>query len=397
MDPKSVQALVVDDDAMIVALLSAFLRRRGYQVRTASDGRAALELLAQADANLVLTDLDMPVLDGLGLARRLREMPGAGYRYCIMLTSMGNEASLVAAMEAGVDDFLPKPIRLPELGARLRAAERVIELEATLLQRNRKLADAYAQLERELDLARALQLSQLPRERELAGLSFEWIFEASSYVGGDTFDYYSLDERYHCFYLADVSGHGVAAAMMAVNTQHQLGAATQHANAQVLRKGGSLEEAALLAVTDYNRRFLQMQESSLYLTMAYGLVDTVERRAALVQAGHPAPLWSARPGEPFVPVGEGGLPIGIVPEPDFEARVVPLEPGSRIVLYSDGITDCRDESDAPYTFERFEALLAQGRASTLQETGAAIRQSLVDWRGSTSFTDDITFLALEMR
>jgi len=262
----TIHALVVDDDPLIVGVVCAFLKKRGYVAESAPDGEAALAKLTGGSFNLVITDRDMPRMDGLALCRAIRDLPGDSYIYSIMLTSSGQEETLVAAMEAGVDDFVAKPVRLGELGARLRAAERVLGLEAGLAARNRSLSDAYAQLSRELELARSLQLGQLPEPASFGTVRFDWVFEASGFVGGDTFDYFQLDENTLCFYLADVSGHGVAAAMMAFNAQHQLLAATQQTAGQASRRGPDLATPAVAAVTEYNRRFLQMKETSLYLT-----------------------------------------------------------------------------------------------------------------------------------
>lgn len=397
MEAVQVKALLVDDDPLMRGLVTAFLRSRRYEVEVADDGDTALRMLAGGGFNLVVTDRNMPRMDGLALCKAIRAMGSPSYVYTIMLTSMSEQDSLVAAMEAGVDDFLAKPLRLPELGARLRAAERVLALEAGLASRNRSLAAAYDQLSRELELARSLQLGQLPPPAAFGNLRFDWVFEASSFVGGDIFDYFPLDERHVCFYLADVSGHGVAAAMMAFNAQHQLLAASQQLAANLLRQGAGLGEAAVATVTDYNRRFLQMKETSLYLTMVYGLIDAQAGMVALVQAGHPPPLFSDSPAAPFTPLGQGGLPVGILEEPQYEACTVRFGPGARLVLYSDGVTDCRSPADEMFGEQRLRDLLLAQDGSSLSRSGGVVRSALRGWRGGAAFEDDITFLALEVR
>ncbi|HEY1231276.1 MAG TPA: response regulator, partial [Ramlibacter sp.] len=196
-----VRALLVDDDPLLLALLSAFLASRGYTVAEAADGEQALQQLAQGGFNLVVTDRHMPRMDGLDLCRAIRARGDRNYVYCIMLTASGDEQALQVAMEAGVDDFLAKPLRPADLGARLRAAERVLALEAGLAARNQELSQAYAQLSRDLDLARALQRGQLPPPQAFGSLRFEGWFEASSYVGGDLYDYFALGDRLLAFYL----------------------------------------------------------------------------------------------------------------------------------------------------------------------------------------------------
>ena len=122
----TIHALVVDDDPMIVALLRVVLLRRGYTVDHCEDGESALERVRAGSVNLVLTDRNMPHMDGLELCRAIRGTASANRIYCIMLTASGDEAMHTAAMTAGVDDFLSKPVSLAELATRLLAAERVL-------------------------------------------------------------------------------------------------------------------------------------------------------------------------------------------------------------------------------------------------------------------------------
>lgn len=390
----AIRALVVDDDPLILAMLCAFLRARGYEAQQCEDGQEALERVREGGFNLVLTDRHMPRMDGLELCRAIRALRTEAYVYCIMLTTAREESSLVAAMEAGVDDFVPKPLRLPELGARLHAAERVISLEAGLASRNRDLAEAYDQLSRELELARVLQTGQLPAPGAFGRIGFEWVFEASGFVGGDIFDYFDAGDGTLCFFLADVSGHGVAAAMMAFHAQHQMRAVTQQTVPPALREHG-LGAAAVAAVNEYNRRFLQMKDTSLYLTLLYGLLDPAAGRLALVQAGHPPPLHAAGAGDPLVPVGEGGLPIGILPEPGYAPILLPFGTGARLVVYSDGVTECDNDAGEEFGEARLREVLQRHRAASLGEAGRQLHAALRAWHGAGPFHDDVTFLGVE--
>lgn len=386
------KALVVDDDPVIVHLLTAFLEHQGHQVHSAADGAEALARLeAENDFRLVLTDRHMPGLDGLALCRAIRARTWPSYLYCIMLTAATEEDSLVAAMEAGVDDFVGKPLRLGELGARLRAAQRVLALEAGLAQRNRSLAEAYGLLSRELELARTLQLNQLPAPESFGRFGFDWLFEASSYVGGDTFDYFQLDAHHLCFYLADIAGHGIAAAMLAFNARHQIEAATRLTAGRLLRHGSALGTAAVVALDEYNRRFLELREPSLYVTVAYGLLDTRTGRVAMVSAGHPPALLSPAPGEPWVEVGDGGMPVGILEQPDFEAHEFELAPGARLALYSDGITELCDAVGQTFGPARLRQALAASASP------AHLREQFAAFRGEVAAGDDVTLLMLEAR
>jgi sigma-B regulation protein RsbU (phosphoserine phosphatase) len=392
-----IQALLVDDDPMILALLSAFLESKGYSVTRADNGQAALKRIAQGGINLVITDWMMPFMDGMELCRAIRKKQHANYIYLIMLTSNNEEDSLVAAMQAGVDDFLGKPFSPAELGARLYAAERVLALEAGLEKRNRDLAEAYDQLSRELELAKAMQLAVLPERADFGRICFDWIFEASSYVGGDILDYFRIDDNHLCFYVIDVSGHGVSAAMMAFSAQNYLLSSSQQIAKTIARQGGDIGSVAEIMVAKHNHHFMQMKETSLYLTMIYGLVDTATGLVALVQAGHPPPLY-VDPAGVVTPIGDGGLPIGILANATYEAHLLQLIPGSRLFLYSDGVTECSDTSGRLFGQQRLESILGRQNGLSLTTTGAEVRQALFEWKGSLgAFDDDITLLSLEYR
>jgi sigma-B regulation protein RsbU (phosphoserine phosphatase) len=391
-----IRALVVDDDPLLRRVISHFLQGRGYEVEHREDGASALERVRAGGINLVVTDRHMPVMDGLALCRAVRALAGPTYVYCIMLTASNEQQSLVAAMEAGVDDFIAKPPNLAELGARLRAAERVLRLEAGLARRNAQLAEAYGQVQRELELARTLQLGHLPPPGTFGPVHFDWRFEASGYVGGDTFDYFLLGQRHLCFYLADMAGHGVAAAMMAFHAQHQMRASASRMEAALQRPGADLATTAVAVLTEYNRAFLRMKETSLFVTLVFGLLDLHSLQAALVHAGHPPALYCPAGGQEFQPVGVAGLPIGVLEDPGYEATLLALEPGGRLALYSDGVTDCRDAAGTAFGHERLRGLLHAHRTVPLGEAGALLYAALRGWRAVPAFEDDMTFLALEV-
>ena len=145
----------------------------------------------------------------------------------------------------------------------------------------------------------------------------------------------------------------------------------------------------------YNDRFLRTNETGMYLTLVYGLLDRVSGRLALVGAGHPPPLL-AQPGDTtFTPVGEGSVPVGILPDPGWEAQELQVRPGTRLVLYSDGITECVDASGAAFGDQRLQQVLARERAASPTQTCAAVGAALHAWHPG-DFDDDVTLLVVEV-
>lgn len=271
------------------------------------------------------------------------------------------------------------------------------ELHESLERHHRELSRAYTQLSDELAIAREMQLRFLPAPKCIGNVCFDWLFRASSYLGGDIFDYFPLDKRHLCFHLIDVSGHGVAAALLAFSAQREMFSARSEILAVLRENNGDIGRAASMSVEAFNRKFAAMNESSLYLTMIFGILDIQSGETALVQAGHPAPLYRT-PDAPPAPIGHGGLPIGILDQAEYEAHRVRMVPGARLYLYSDGITDCANPDDEFFGQQRMEKLLMRKDGAPLAEVRDTIGHALIEWQGGKeSFDDDVTLVMMEYR
>ena len=156
--------LVVDDDSLSLSLMKDVLTKWGHEVVTKPNGNDAWTYLQEHSIDVVVTDWVMPGLNGIELCRRIRGLKSKSYIYTIMLAVQDSDVELIQALEAGADDFVGKPVNLPILRARIRAAERIIRLGNYLLDRNthlkqinKKLIDARISLQRDLEAGAALQ------------------------------------------------------------------------------------------------------------------------------------------------------------------------------------------------------------------------------------------------
>ena len=276
-------------------------------------------------------------------------------------------------------------------------AEKVkASLQAELENRNRQLSRAYNQLDEDLKLARETQLHFLPQPGLLGATRFDWLFRASNYLSGDIFDYFSLNDRYVCFHIIDVSGHGVAAALLAMDVQRQLFAYRSKMLELLRRFDFNLGATAPRVMQEFNHRFYAANQTSLYLTMIYGLIDVRSGDVALVQAGHPHPMVWHQETAGLQVIGNGGLPIGILKRAGFEVLRLRLSPGSRVYLYSDGITESENEFGVEFGMERLMQLLREQADAPLSQVKAALDAALLTWNPELEKSrDDMTFLALE--
>jgi sigma-B regulation protein RsbU (phosphoserine phosphatase) len=137
------KVLLAEDENVTRRLLEAQMTRFGFEVVSVSDGLKAWEILSAPNApSLVVLDWNMPGLDGPEICRKIRETPGEGYSYMLLVTARNAKSDIVQGLSAGADDFISKPVDPDELQARLRTGERIVQLEHALATQVKELQAA---------------------------------------------------------------------------------------------------------------------------------------------------------------------------------------------------------------------------------------------------------------
>jgi sigma-B regulation protein RsbU (phosphoserine phosphatase) len=397
-----VKILLVDDDRVARRIHSILLRAQGHEVVEAADGALAWQLVVESDISFVVSDWVMPNLAGVDLCRRIRAAALDRYVYVILCTSKGAKTDLIEGMDAGADDFLVKPVGPDELRVKVRAGERVLNLQQGLAQKNDELARTNQQLQSshkllEDDLKAAAWMQQRllpPPALEANGLRCHWRFEPSGYVAGDIFNFFAMDEREVGFYLLDVSGHGVPAAMLSVTLSMILKPdASRGSPLRRLNRATQLSEILSPgdAIRELNRRF--QTKDDRYFTMIYGLFDTSSSILRIAQAGHPGPVLIGKNGHPEI-LGTGGMPVGLWNEIDFDCLEVPVKAGDRLLLNSDGVTECINRKGKAFGEQRLLAYLA-GASQSLDQLLEGLLEEIRNWRDGVESRDDVSLLAIE--
>jgi sigma-B regulation protein RsbU (phosphoserine phosphatase) len=377
--------LLVEDSGIMRRMISAMLEEEGYEVAVAVDGREGLAKAGEVDPELILTDFEMPELDGAGLCqalkadRKLRSIP------VVMLTSLGATASKVVGLDAGADDYIEKPKTpddVKEVFARIRAQLRIADLRRELAERNAELEAAQAKLRHELELARKVQMGLMPRAPKPRGvLRYAVRYQPTNMLGGDVYDFYRLDGDRLGVLIADVTGHGVNSALLSTMVKALAGPV-----AGAGAEPGQVMEALDSALEKYF-------PESYFLTAFYLLIDEATGTFRYSGVGHPPALIASPAGIRQLDAEAGLLGIGMaMGNPTATGQ---LAAGESLLLYTDGLTDAMNPQDVLFNQERIEAVLTAHRQADPETILTEMEQAVARHVEPGSAADDINMVLVQ--
>ncbi|WGZ93585.1 MAG: SpoIIE family protein phosphatase [Candidatus Thiothrix putei] len=395
--------LVVDDARDMQLILRRILTLMGHQVMLAENGETAWQLIQRHHFQLVISDWVMPIMDGPTLCRTVRTAELPYYVYIILLTGMSGKQNLIQGMEAGADDFATKPIVREELEVRLRAAQRVLDLEHSLEDKNRhlesvnhSLSAAQQLIQSDLERAAVLQAGVLPSQKAFGRIAVDWFFQPAQYIGGDTFNYFPINDDLLFFYSIDVSGHGIASALLSMCLQTLLSATSELHCLEELDARTVATFPSRLAERLNHHLHYRLDTGDHYLTLIMGVVDTRQEQLYFVQAGHPQPFLYSPMTAQLEQIDCTGFPIGLLPDMAYETIHLPFPAGSRFILYSDGLLELQEANGEMIT----EATLKRCLQPLMQQPASQVIQQLALKLGlnstSTEKPDDISLLMIDL-
>ena len=390
--------LVAEDERITRRSLQRQLEKWGHDVVVAEDGAIAWAQFQQQPFDIVVTDWEMPRMDGRQLIEHIRDNDEASYAYLIMLTGRSETVDLVSGMEAGADDFLTKPFDRNELRVRVRAGERIIQLERRLAAQNIALSKANTRMKSDLDAAAELQRNLLPKDlpNDL-GATFAWHYQPCEELAGDILNVVPLGGHKVAMYLLDVTGHGVPSALLSVTLSQLL--TNRDPSSSILVTQELENDAHAIrppaAVAEHlNRQFPMQAQGGRFFTMTYAVLDTETGALRWANAGHPPPILVHRGEAPKLLTG-GSPPIGVLEGLQFEEANLQLNPSDRVYFYSDGITEACNEQREMLQIEGLMQFVAHSQARPLDDAVAHCIEELKRWSGPIPLVDDISLLAFE--
>jgi phosphoserine phosphatase RsbU/P len=370
--------LLVDDAPANIQVVNSILKD-DYRIRIATSGAKALDLANSSPApDLILLDVMMPEMDGYEVCTRLKEAPHTRDIPVIFLTGKIKAEDETRGFQVGAVDYIHKPFSPPVVKAR-------VETHLMLREAREQLARQLLALNAELEMARQIQLSILPREApRVNGLQICARYVPMSSVAGDFYDFIVVDPEHVGILVADVSGHGLPAALIA--SMLQVALTTQHGHAS---QPGQV-------LSGLNQALCGKFQSN-FVTAAYMFVDLGKRVIHYAGAGHPPMLMWRKSSSTTQEVCENGLVLGQFPEAQYDSVELPVEVGDRCLLYTDGVVEAQNSSGEEFGNDRLKQFLEQSSTLAGGQLAEQLLEELARWSEvsmGNSHSDDITLLTV---
>jgi len=381
--------LVVDDEAPIRDILSFYLKRAGYQVLTAGHGVEALGEMGRLKPDLIISDLRMPEMSGDELCKRVKSDPATQDIYFIILSALDGTASRIGGLSLGADDMIPKPFHAQEVLAKVDSTFRLIGMQKEIKRQNKELTAFQERVREEMELAAALQMGLLPKlPGEGTGVHYTHRYLPAAGIGGDIYAVLPLPDGSTAMMIADVSGHGVTAALISAMVK------TSFENQ--VRLGGEPLAWALGMNEDLCRSTLAEQFATAWL----GRLDPAADRICYVAAGHCAPLRivkGSRGGLQRSEVLRGkGFMLGLDVQLPFMEHEAEFLPEDRLVLYTDGLVEVEREDRTMLEEAGLRRICAELPAGADEAAASVIAQARA-FNTPEPFVDDVTLVILDRK
>jgi serine phosphatase RsbU (regulator of sigma subunit) len=372
MMEKRQRIVIIDDNANDLKVTRRFLERRGYDAVTAQSGEEGLALASQVTPDAFVVDYRMPVMDGFEVARRIKGNPQLQNTPVLMLTGAESAQHVIEGLGAGADDYVTKGSDMEVLMARLRALLRVKAYQDQLRRMN-------TQMMRDLQIARRVQEALVPAgSYSSPHVEIRSAYIPSETLSGDFYDYFPQNGSMYLF-VADVSGHGLPAAILVSLLKSYI-----HSEVESQR---SLAEF----MSRLNDFLFSVSLPTQFATAQLFRMDDA-RSLAYANAAHPPFLLFKRDTRETRVFEQPSNLLGAMPHMPFEEHTLPIASGDTLFVYTDGLTDRRNEKGEFYSIDRVVALLDQSHQSDLGQLYDAIYSDVSSFSATDELRDDIAFV-----
>ncbi|MEJ5361320.1 MAG: SpoIIE family protein phosphatase [Spirochaetota bacterium] len=370
---------IVDDDPVNVKILYDMLTDAGYYVEFSHDESGLFSILHQDKLpDIVLLDTILPGTSAFQVCEKIRKRYSLYELPIIIITSKHRTQEIITAFRIGANDYLSKPINKDELIARI---TNLIALKKSVEEHNE-----FVMIKHEIRLAHEIHSSVVVQDiPRIQFMDIAYAYIPTREMGGDFYDVIKIDEEKTGIMIADVTGHGIPAALVCAMLKMAF------ANNKELAQ----HPAQLLSTLNKD---LSNNIKENYITAAYAFIDTKNKTVTVSSAGHWPPLLIKKNGSIFNNWAKG-FPIGWIEDVKYEETITTYSPGDKFLLYTDGILEARNPDNKIFGFEMLVEYINSNYRTEPQAFINGLIHTLYTWgkmNQSDSFNDDVTIILAEL-
>lgn len=377
----------VDDEPDMELLIRQKFRKQirseEYEFVFAENGLEALtKLIEHPDIGIILTDINMPEMDGLTLLTKINELKNPTLK-TVIVSAYGDMENIRTAMNRGAFDFATKPIDFEDLEITIKKTIEQVEI----LRKAEKDSKQLFAIRHDLKIAKEIQQSILPKKfppfPNRKDFEIYASMNSAKSVGGDFYDFFLINDEMLGFVIADVSDKGIPAAIyMAVS--------------RTIIRAAALTGLSPDECMKYSNDLLSRENiSDMFVTVFYGIMNTKTGEIIYSNAGHNPPYILKKDGTVVETELTHDIVLGIMEDTKFKTKNITLKPGDTIYLYTDGVTEAMNKKNELYSEERLEKELIKHKDSSPQEIINGIISSVKEFTKGAEQSDDITMLTLK--
>ncbi len=382
--------LIVDDEVNYRMMLRGLLEKNGFIIFEAIDGEDGIKKAGEEKPSLILMDVNMPKLKGCDAVRILKNNEDTADIPVIMVSAREDSKDLLNSFKYGASDYVRKVFHHEELLARINTHLSISHLRQELLAANMEFMTLNKRLESDLNYAGQIQKSILAQILpEVDGVEFASRYFPCDATSGDHFSVFWLDEDNVGICIADASGHGVGAAMLAVFLKGQLETICRYDGSAKSKPRRPAEVMSMINQSLCNKAFGQE-----FISAVYGVLTLSTMEFCYSNAGHPYPVLIDTDGT-LVELETGNTILGIFKNAEYIDKVIEIKKGQTIFLYTDGIIEARKEDNSQYGLDNLMHYLSIGFSDAPEDLSERIIISVEDFCEGKNFEDDLTILAFK--
>jgi serine phosphatase RsbU (regulator of sigma subunit) len=374
---KTWKILVIDDSKLNRAIIRKVLSDLNMDVDEANDGELGLEALERKKYDLVLVDIIMPNLDGFGFLSKFKDTIGKDFIPVVLMTGSDDLKSKIKGLRIGADDFLLKPLNEKELVARVLSLLRLKSVYTELYEKNMLI-------KKELEMASRLQNFIIPKDfSHIEYPKISGYYLPIEDIGGDYFDCYTINNTNYGFLIADVTGHGIPAALVMTMSK------------MIFSIYAPRYESTKELISAVNMNIRGLLLDTQYITSFYVIYDSTTKKIRYTNAGHNWALYYQSARKRVVALDTKGYFIGISDDSSYGEKTLSVENGDRLFMYTDGVTEIKNNDSENFGEKRLANFIINNNEKHGNDFCNTLMKELMSFALLENRLDDIAFMNIE--